>query len=132
MNSMLYNRACERLAMLRVALGVNSPELLDLIIIGAEREVALLTPPPGVLHPMPTYEVPEVPEGVCLFCRCHRNDVEGKPCASFAGSHEFRGAPPAPVQTRRLDLNRCTKCDLHKKNPASASSDCQHTYPEAP
>ena len=81
---------------------------------------------------MPTYEVPEVPVGVCLFCREQRADVEGKPCASFQGSHEFRGAPPAPVQSKRLDLNLCTKCKLHKKNPASATSDCEHLYPEAP
>jgi hypothetical protein len=134
---MRYNLACERLRTLHlvadIALHADERERLDSLIIDTEQDVARLRPPPSEIRYVPTAETPDVPIDVCVFCRCHRQDVAGQPCASFQAAHEFRAAPPAPpVQTKRLDLNLCTKCKLHKKNPASATSDCQHTYPEAP
>lgn len=106
--------------------------LFTLLIARGEVALDRLKPPPGWLFYVPTMDTPDVPVGMCIFCREHRRDVEGKPCASYLASHEFRSAPPAPTQSKRLDLNLCTKCKLHKKNPASATSDCKHTYPEAP
>jgi len=131
----LYNLACHSLRTLHMVRGAipddnGSAALVDEMIHYATEEVTRLTPPRGVLHRTPTCEMPEVPMGVCIFCREQRTDVDGKPCASFQGSHEFRGAPPAPVQTKRLDLGICTKCKMHKKNPASATNGCEHTYPQ--
>jgi hypothetical protein len=55
----------------------------------------------------------EFPCGVCghLMCKVHVPGVE------------------KPKQQKKIDKQVCTKCSLHARNPASASSECKHEYP---
>jgi hypothetical protein len=78
----------------------------------------------------PVAEEPNVPPGVCVFCRQHKDNV-GPVCDSFKARHEFREADvKAAPQPKKPDAKLCTKCGLHPRNPVSATNGCAHTYPE--
>lgn len=62
----------------------------------------------------------------CLTCRGNIPDPKGQTC-TYGFGHEFPTAP-AQKQERKPDLNRCTKCNLHPKNPLSATNGCAHDY----
>jgi hypothetical protein len=59
----------------------------------------------------------EFPCALCghLLCKAHDPDRLDKP-----------KQPP-----RKIDQNRCIKCDLHIKNPLAATNGCAHEYPAA-
>lgn len=82
----------------------------------------------------------------CLFCFRHRAAIE---CAkannssslsdeqridngilcSFGCAHEFLVSATQPKQVHKTNNNDvCRRCGLHKRNPASNTNGCQHTY----
>lgn len=74
---------------------------------------------------------------ICIFCFqgpsnpkawCTENPGHG---CTYGLHHEWPEAIPAekPKQVKKADKQVCSKCSLHAKNPASASSECQHEYP---
>jgi len=63
-------------------------------------------------------------DNVCIFCLAHRD--RGTAC-TYGMAHEYP-AGPAPKQAPKRDTQRCTKCGLHPKNPASATNGCEHEY----
>ncbi len=150
-NALLYNLACERRALLEKVLAIIKREIGDqdgteamlpllkvredvsALRIVAVEDVARLKPRwTGDIKQPPVPHEPDVPIDVCVFCRGHRSDVVGEPCASFLAKHEFHEAPVTPAtQVKRVDTKICTKCMLHQKNPASATNGCEHAYPEA-
>lgn len=73
-----------------------------------------------VFHP----DVQGIP-GYCIFCFEHRS-TPTKTC-SYGCPHEF-WPEPLPKQTKKRDVQRCTQCGLHPKNPASSTNGCDHLY----
>ena len=69
---------------------------------------------------------------VCIFCLRCRGNLVGVETCSYGLRHEF----PEPVQStveipKRVDKQLCVKCGVHRKNPKSATSGCDHEYPPA-
>ena len=80
----------------------------------------------------PVAEEPNVPVGVCVFCRQHKDHI-GPVCDSFKMRHEFREAPIAVApQPKKRDAQLCVHCGLHPRNPASATNGCEHDYTSGP
>jgi hypothetical protein len=79
---------------------------------------------------------------ICIFCNkapgdptpwCTDNPGEG---CTYGMHHEFPGSEfdpkvkkPAKQPVKKADKQVCVKCNLHAKNPASASNGCVHEYP---
>lgn len=63
---------------------------------------------------------------VCIFCLAHSS--RNAAWCSYGMKHEYP-EPEKPKQVAKVDLNLCTKCGLHVKNPASKASACAHEYP---
>jgi hypothetical protein len=73
---------------------------------------------------------------ICVFCFQGANpkpfcpDNPGEGC-SYGLRHDYDSVEPKeklkPVA--KVDKQRCLLCDLHRRNPASATSECKHTYP---
>lgn len=89
-------------------------------------------PKPVAIEIRPIYVVePAGIPGYCIFCFSNRKSA--KPTCSYGMHHEFFGdkvGEEKPVQQvkKKLDYNKCIKCNLHKMNPASKTSDCIHEY----
>jgi len=85
----------------------------------------------------------------CIFCLrtegdrtpwCPDNPGDG---CTYGHGHEFPcavcggllckvhvpGQEDKPKQPRKIDKNRCLKCDLNIKNPLSPTNGCAHEYP---
>jgi hypothetical protein len=58
------------------------------------------------------------------------NDNPGQGC-TYGFAHEYPEAAKPVKQEKKPDKNRCVKCNLHPKNPASATNECAHEYLEA-
>jgi hypothetical protein len=85
---------------------------------------------------VPSFE-PIMTPGWCIFCLRHRSDPTphcpnnpGQGCTYGLGHEYGPSLDDKPKQVARVDKKLCTKCGLHQKNPASASSDCAHEYPQ--
>lgn len=61
---------------------------------------------------------------VCIFCLGMRDASE--PC--FYGMHHELDVPIVKKQEKKTNKLLCTKCGLHPKNPAFASSECVHEF----
>lgn len=77
------------------------------------------------------------PFDVCIFClRCRGNldltsITTSKTGCTYGLGHEFPEPVHVPMKTvKKIDKQLCTRCGLHRKNPASARSECEHEYPE--
>jgi hypothetical protein len=77
-------------------------------------------------------------ESLCIHCLKHEGnktpwcpDNPGHGCTYGLG-HEYASSKTSetakPKQIAKRDKQLCTKCGLHAKNPASASSGCAHEY----
>jgi hypothetical protein len=67
---------------------------------------------------------PDVPPGFCIFCR----ERPSGPVCNYGLGHEVFKPESRPKQVAKSDFNRCTKCGLHPRNPASATNGCEHAY----
>jgi hypothetical protein len=48
---------------------------------------------------------------------------------SYGLGHDFGEMEEKPKQVhKKVDNNLCVHCGLHKRNPASATSECKHEY----
>jgi hypothetical protein len=64
---------------------------------------------------------------ICIVCLTHRENATPY-CLYGIDHHEYIG-PNKPVQPpKKRDINRCLKCDLHKRNPNYGISDCEHRH----
>lgn len=70
---------------------------------------------------------------ICIFCLRQPGDQPwcpdnpGHGCTYGCG-HEYPTIEKPATPPKRVDVNRCTKCDLHRKNPLSQSNGCAHDY----
>lgn len=76
---------------------------------------------------------------ICPFCFqgpsnpkpwCPDNPGHG---CTYGLHHEFpeadKVAEEKPKAIKKADKQVCIKCNVHAKNPASATNGCQHEYP---
>lgn len=70
---------------------------------------------------------------ICIFC--FGRPPPGLQC-TYDLHHEYLEEIQAEQkktqqkQVAKADLNKCLKCGMHRKNPLSLTSNCEHQYPE--
>lgn len=70
------------------------------------------------------------PYRICILCFDH--PPPGLSCL-YDMHHEYdepEATKKLPQPPKALDLNKCLKCGLHRKNPSSQTNGCEHQYPE--